>query len=63
MSSMIRLVFIVLIIGVLLYLVKVFMGNSNYKKCGKCEGKGYWIALRGEKNKCDACQGSGKILK
>jgi DnaJ-class molecular chaperone len=60
---MIRFLLIAVVIGALLYLFKGFFFNSDYKKCGKCEGKGYWIALRGEKNKCDACQGSGKIIR
>jgi len=29
----------------------------------KCEGKGYWRATRGEKEKCDACMGTGKVPK
>jgi len=47
---------------VLLYLFKAFFTKSDYKKYGKCQRKGYYIALGGEKDKCDACQGSEKII-
>ncbi|WP_025743050.1 hypothetical protein [Aquimarina pacifica] len=30
-------------------------------KCRKCNGMGYWIATRGEKEKCNLCWGSGKM--
>lgn len=59
---MVRFLIIVVIIAALFYVFKGFF-SSDYKKCHKCEGKGYWIALRGEKNTCDACQGSGKVLR
>jgi len=29
--------------------------------CRKCNGQGYWIATRGEKEKCNLCWGSGKM--
>ena len=37
--------------------------KSEYIPCEKCDGKGYWIATKGEKDKCDRCKGSGKVLR
>ncbi len=44
------------------FLVKKLVTPSDYKRCGKCEGKGYWIALRGRET-CDVCKGAGRILR
>ena len=48
-----------LLVG-LYYLLKKAFPPSDFKKCGKCEGKGYWLALRGRES-CDVCKGSGKV--
>ncbi|WP_344925731.1 hypothetical protein [Aquimarina addita] len=37
------------------------LGTTDFKKCGKCDGRGYWIAMRGERDKCDVCKGAGKV--
>ena len=58
-----RLLLILLILGAVYYLLKTFISTSDYKKCGKYDGMGYWIAMRGERDKCDICNGSGKALK
>lgn len=58
-----RLILILIILGVLYYLLKTFITPSDYKKCGKCDGMGYWIAARGGRDKCDICRGSGKVLR
>ena len=60
---MIRLFFIVVIIagGAYFLITKVFL-KTNFKACGKCEGQGFWRGVRGEKERCDNCGGSGKVL-
>lgn len=55
-----RILIFAIIIGVILYFIRAY-GNQEYRKCGKCEGRGYWKGLRGEKEKCDICKGSGKV--
>ncbi|TSE06350.1 MULTISPECIES: hypothetical protein [Aquimarina] len=56
-----RLLVIFLAIAGAYYIIRNVFGNSEYKSCKKCDGKGYWIAMRGEKDKCDICKGSGRI--
>ena len=57
---MIRLLFFVAI-GIIFFLVvRRLMKPSQFIRCGRCEGKGYWYAARG-KETCDWCKGSGKL--
>lgn len=56
-----RLLLLLLFIGGLYFIIKKSKGDPYFIKCGKCDGKGYWIAMRGEKDTCDNCNGSGKI--
>lgn len=58
-----RVLVILLIVGLAYYLIRTVTGNSEYKSYQKCNGQGYWKATRGEKDKCDVCEGSGKVLK
>jgi hypothetical protein len=58
--GLIRIALIFAVLAILYFLIKRVIPPSDYKKCGKCEGKGYWIALRGRES-CDACAGSGKV--
>ena len=60
---MIRIVIMAAIVAGGYYLLKEFVLNSKYISCEKCDGKGYWIATRGEREKCDACGGAGKWLR
>ncbi|MDB4292037.1 hypothetical protein N9954_01415 [Maribacter sp.] len=57
-----RLIIIAIILAAVYHIFKSTTG-SQYKRCEKCDGKGYWRAIRGEKDKCDVCQGSGKTLR
>lgn len=41
-------------------IVKLASKPSEFRKCGRCEGKGFWYAARG-KETCDWCKGSGKL--
>jgi len=52
-----------LLIGVGYYIFQNVVGNSEYKSCEKCNGQVYWKATRVEKDKCDVCKGSGKVLR
>jgi DnaJ-class molecular chaperone len=36
---------------------------SSSQKCQKCEGQGYWIGTRGDRQNCDVCKGTGKVPK
>jgi len=56
----IRLGIFIAAILIVYFLLKKVLVPSDFKKCGKCEGKGYWIALRG-KESCDVCKGAGKV--
>lgn len=58
-----RILFIIALMGIGYYLYRKLSNPSAYVNCGKCQGKGFWIAMRGEKEKCDVCMGSGKVLK
>jgi len=58
----VRLALIAIIIWGVVYFIKLLIPPSDFKKCGRCEGKGFWYAARG-KEKCDWCNGSGKLPK
>ena len=57
------LIFVIVVVSVVFFLVKKFLLRAVSYKCTKCEGKGYWRATRGEKEKCDVCMGTGKVPK
>lgn len=54
------------VVGIMLliyYIIRHIIGpSSDFMTCGRCEGKGYWYAVRG-KETCDWCKGSGKLPK
>ena len=60
-----RIIFIVAIVGLVFYILRVTekKRKSEYKTCEKCDGKGFWEATKGDKDKCDRCGGSGKVLR
>lgn len=52
---------------VLLYgafeLVKfLFLKAKTINQCEYCDGLGYWLGTRGEKNHCKRCDGGGKNI-
>jgi DnaJ-class molecular chaperone len=53
------LIFIGLVAGIIFLLQKI-LTSSDFVKCGRCEGKGFWYTAR-EREKCDWCKGSGKL--
>lgn len=57
---MFRLVILGGFIALIYFLIKSFTKPSEFVKCGRCEGKGFWYAARG-KETCDWCRGSGKL--
>jgi DnaJ-class molecular chaperone len=42
------------------FIITNILRPSDFIKCGRCEGKGFWYAARG-KETCDWCRGSGKL--
>ena len=42
------------------YLLQKILAPSDFIKCGRCNGKGFWYGAR-EKEICDWCKGSGKL--
>jgi len=56
-----RLLFFAILIGGGYFFIRKLLGNSDHRTCEKCDGKGYWRAMRGEKERCDLCEGSGKV--
>ena len=58
-----RLILVLFVLSILYFLFSKFLPITNSHQCAKCEGKGYWRATRGEKEKCDACMGTGKVPK
>jgi DnaJ-class molecular chaperone len=55
-----RLLLISGLIAIVYLVVKSLVRPSDFIKCGRCEGKGFWYAARG-KETCDWCKGSGKL--
>jgi len=60
---MIRFLIIIVLILLIVFLVRALTPRSEYTLCERCDGRGYWLATRGERDKCDACGGSGKVLR
>jgi len=56
-------VVLIVVLGALFLFFKSGNVFSKFKKCNKCEGLGYWVGTRGDKQNCDVCRGSGKVLK
>ncbi|MDX2303105.1 MAG: hypothetical protein NW226_09905 [Microscillaceae bacterium] len=55
-----RLAVILGVIMLIIYVFRDFFPPSDFIRCGRCEGKGYWYAARGRET-CDWCKGSGKL--
>lgn len=60
---MIRVLIAIVFIACIYFIIKGLRNNSPFEKCRKCDGMGYWIATRGEKEKCNLCKGSGQVYK
>ncbi len=54
---------ILFVIALFLFVFFFIKNRSGFSTCKKCEGKGYWRGLRGEKTICDICKGEGHIPK
>ena len=50
----------VLAFGLIFYLFRKLASQINFNKCPECDGLGYWVGTRGDKNTCKKCNGSGK---
>lgn len=57
---MIRLLFTTFVIAITIYFIYNLLSAYRNTMCPRCEGKGYWLGTRGDKNYCKACDGSGR---
>jgi len=55
-----KVLLLVVIVGIFIFFI-VNNSKSNQYICERCEGKGFWRGLRGERNHCKACDGNGFI--
>ena len=58
---MIRILIIAIAVICIYFIAKTSFTKSPFIKCYKCNGKGFWIATRGEKEKCNICKGAGQL--
>jgi hypothetical protein len=58
---MIRFLIIAGAFVVLGILVWQLVPASKWKKCPRCDGRGFWRGTRGERNRCEQCRGEGRI--
>lgn len=56
----IRILFLAIIIGIILFLINFFISLVGSKMCKNCNGEGYWKGTRGDKNLCKVCNGTGQ---
>ena len=56
-------ILVTLVIGGFAFFVirSFFVKPGN--RCRACDGTGYWLGTRGDKNTCKECAGSGKRTK
>lgn len=55
-------IFLVLIFSIYQLFAYFLRAESNELRCPRCLGKGSWKGVR-EQEKCDRCNGTGKLLK
>lgn len=62
---MIRIILLIVFIGVIAGIVKMFVNDNKLKAntCKSCDGNGYWEGTRGDENFCKNCNGRGYIGK
>lgn len=56
----VRIIILLLIAAVFYFITVKFLAVIAGRKCEACDGNGYWVGTRGEKNHCGICDGSGK---
>ena len=56
----IRIIFILTLLIAVIYLLRTLFSGAHSNVCANCEGEGYWKGIRGERNHCKVCDGSGK---
>lgn len=49
-----------LIIGISIFSIKQLLALFQANMCERCNGQGYWLGTRGDKNHCKACDGTGR---
>ncbi len=56
----IRVLAVIGALALIYIIVKLVSKPSEFRKCQRCDGKGFWYDARG-KETCDWCKGSGKL--
>lgn len=54
-----KIIFFIIVVAFFIFIIN--QSKSNQYLCERCEGKGFWKGLRGERNHCKACDGAGFI--
>ena len=57
---LIRVVLFLAIGAGIYFVLKMLLTPSDYIRCSRCDGKGFWLGARGRET-CDWCKGSGKL--
>lgn len=59
---MFRYIALIITAAIVYFLVRQILSQVHFKfnKCEYCDGKGYWLGTRGDKNHCKVCDGTGK---
>lgn len=57
---MIRILFTALIIGITIFIINSLLSWYRADMCTNCNGQGFWLGTRGEKNHCKTCDGTGR---
>jgi len=55
-----RVIIVVVVFALLYFMRYAFIELLRASNCQSCNGTGYWEGTRGERNRCDKCNGSGK---
>lgn len=59
-----RIILIVFAFMLVFYFINQILPHINFKAamnpCDSCEGKGFWLGTRGDKNHCKVCDGTGQ---
>jgi len=55
-----RFLYLAAILFVAYVIFKLIFANVAINQCKNCEGEGYWKGIRGDRNICKVCAGTGK---
>ena len=57
---LVRAIAVLLVLGFIYFIFKGLLKPSEFIRCHRCEGKGFWYGTRGRED-CNLCKGSGKL--